>query len=105
MSMKFRQAGQGSVKDVSERDLRRELDRKEEEYLASKQKNILLIAEEEKKVELPRLLMNAPANTSDILSKYDDADAAVEDSNDDLDSSRCVLSDCHTIFLADSEGS
>lgn len=90
MSMKFRQIGQGSLKDLSERDLRRELDRKEEEYLASKQKNILLIAEEEKKVEVPRLLTNAPANTSEVLSKYDDADAAVEDSDADLDSSRCV---------------
>ena len=86
--MKFRQVGQGSATELSERDLRRELDKKEQEYLAAKQKNISVIEEEEKKLEVPRLLMNAPVNTTEVISKYDDADAAVDDSDEDLNSSR-----------------
>ena len=52
MTLKFRQYGQASAKELNERDLRRELDKKEEEYVKSKQKGIMLIEEEEKKVDV-----------------------------------------------------
>ena len=48
---------------------------------------MLAIEEEEKKIEPIRLITNAPANT-EILSKYDDADAVrADDSDEDLNTS------------------
>ena len=86
MSLKFRQTGQASRADVNERDLRRELDKREEEFVRQKEKGMKRVEEEEKKVEV-RLLTNAPSGPNgEILSKYDDAD--VVDSDEDLDSSR-----------------
>ena len=36
MSLKFRQVGQNAKSEVNERDLRNELDKKEEEYIKTK---------------------------------------------------------------------
>lgn len=96
--MKFRQLGQSSVVEVNERDLRRELDKKEEEYLAMKKKGILLIEEEERKIDVPRLLMNAPVASQ----KYDDTDAVTQDSDDDLESSRYSYEYAHFVSCFDS---
>ena len=54
---------------------------------------ILAIEDEEKKVEPMRLLTDAPINT-EILSKYDDADAVgADDSDEDLETSSDEESD------------
>ena len=88
MSLKYRQTGQNSSRELNERDLRRELDKREEEHLKAKQKGIQDIEEEEKKVDI-RLLTNAPAAGGEETTKYDDADAV--DSDDDLDTSRLEM--------------
>ena len=51
MSLKYRQIGQNAKVEVNERDLRKELDKKEEEYVKQKNKggwvyDILLLANE-----------------------------------------------------------
>ena len=42
MSLKYRQIGQNAKAEVNERDLRRELDKKEEEYIKQKNKGNLI---------------------------------------------------------------
>jgi protein CWC15 len=89
--LKFRQPGQGSVKEVQNADLRYELDRKEEEYTSQKNKAFSMVLEEEKKVDVKLLLENKPTPVDqDILNKYDDAD--IDGGSDDgFDSSRYIF--------------
>ena len=43
MSLKFRQIGQNAKSEVNERDLRKELDKKEEEYVKNKNKGQFVV--------------------------------------------------------------
>lgn len=89
--MKYRAVGQSSSSDMVHRDLAAELDRREREFVAEKNKHIAGIEEEEKAVDTKRLLITAAestAATSEPTKTYDDADA--QGSDDDFDSSRWV---------------
>ena len=80
--MKYRQIGQASSLEMEERDLRRELQMKEDQYLREKRQVLQLIEEEEKKVDVDKitlLLTNAASSSSD-KPNFDDEDAdEVED--------------------------
>ena len=99
--LKFRQVGQSSQSEILSRNLKGELERKEEEHLKSKQKAILMIEEEEKKVDVPRLLTNAPHIDNATLKKYDDSDVVADKNSEDDLSSRFFLSDIHNFYMID----
>ena len=87
--LKFRQFGQASQSEMVARDFRAEIDAKEEQSLAEKNKGLLAItnAPSDKNAEPIRLLTDAPVvNIDEIKSKYDDADAVEGNSDDDLES-------------------
>lgn len=87
--LKFRQVGQATVDEMRERDLKTEIDAKEEAFIAEKNKSFALITNEEKKVNVPLLLKNKPEVNPEALQKYDDADVEDDDaSGDGFDSSR-----------------
>ena len=63
MSLKYRQIGQNAKVEVNERDLRKELDKKEEEYIKQKNKggwvyNILLLSNEVNSIQFIFLCCN-----------------------------------------------
>lgn len=86
--LKFRQPGQSTQDDIKNSDLKYDLDRKEQEYVAQKNKAITMILQEEKKIDVPLLLKNKPEIDEEVLKKYDDAD--IDQSDDGFDSSRLV---------------
>lgn len=92
--LKFRQLGQASEQEVSQKNLRYELEQKETKYVLEKDKNTAWLAKEEAKIDVPLLLKNQPELDSERLEKYDDKDAEVEDS-DDFDSSRYEIFQYH----------
>lgn len=84
--LKFRQLGQSTQDEVKSNDLRYDLDRKEQEYVAQKNKAITMILQEEKKIDVQLLLKNKPEIDEEVLKKYDDDD--IDQSDDGFDSSR-----------------
>jgi len=86
--LKYRTPGQASSSDMIHRDLAAELERREREFVAEKNKHIADIEEEEKAVDTKRLLLTSTADSAATgpSKKYDDTDA--KGSDDDFDSSR-----------------
>ncbi len=85
--LKFRQFGQNSVAEILGKDFKNQLDKNEAEVLANKNKDLVHLLEEEKKVDV-KLLMDKPEVDPDKINKYDDADADLGDSDKDLENSR-----------------
>lgn len=85
MTLKYRQVGQSSAEEMISKDLRTELNHKEDNYVAAKNRNsVSLIENEEKSVDVLKLITNKPDITS-VKGKYNDEDADVEDGNSDRD--------------------
>lgn len=92
--LKVRQFGQNTAEELRDRDFREEIEAKEDAHIKEKNRTLALITEEERKVDVPLLLMNKPEIDPVVLQKYDDADAEVdyeEKSDDGFDSSRYAL--------------
>ena len=85
--MKYRQTGQASVSEMEERDLRRELQMKEDVFLRDKKQVLQLIEEEEKSVDVEKikLLLTNGLSESNENRHYDDEDAG-EVEEDELQS-------------------
>lgn len=88
--LKFRQFGQATQEELRNVDLKYDLDRKEEEHIVQKNKAIVMILNEEKKVDIPLLLKNKPEVNEEVLKKYDDSDVD-QGSDDGFDSSRYLI--------------
>lgn len=84
--LKFRQFGQASHEEVNQRDLRSELEQRENKFVLEKDKTTAWLAKEEANIDVPLLLKNQPEMDSEKLQQYDDKDVEV-DSDDDFDSS------------------
>jgi protein CWC15 len=84
--LKFRQFGQASHEEVNQRDLRSELEQRENKFVLEKDKTTAWLAKEEANIDVPLLLKNQPEMDSKKLQQYDDKDVEV-DSDDDFDSS------------------
>lgn len=87
-TLKFRQIGQSSEEEMNKRNILEELEQREYEQLSEKNKAILQIENEEKKVDSIALLKNHAEVINTETSKYDDADADYDDRDNDFDSSR-----------------
>lgn len=87
--LKVRQFGQNTVEELRNRDFREEIESREEAHTKERNRTLALITEEERKVDVPLLLMNKPEIDPVVLQKYDDADAEVdyEENDDGFDSS------------------
>jgi protein CWC15 len=85
--LKFRQIGQSSTEEMKLKDLKYELETKEELNLIDKKSAISMIENEEKKVDVILLLKNKPDIDPELLKKYDDADINNSGSEDGFDSS------------------
>ena len=85
--MKYRQTGQASVSEMEERDLRRELQMKEDGFLRDKKQVLQLIEEEEKSVDVEKikLLLTNGLSESNENRNHDDEDAG-EVEEDELQS-------------------
>jgi hypothetical protein len=90
-TLKFRQIGQSHPEEMSRRNVLDELEQREYEQLSEKNKAILQIESEEKKVDSIALLKNH-AETATESSKFDDSDAEFDDRDNEFDSSRYVAS-------------
>ena len=91
--LKVRQFGQNTADELRDKDFREEIESREEAHIKEKNRALALITEEERKVDVPLLLLNKPEIDPVVLQKYDDADAEVdydEKSDDGFDSSRYV---------------
>lgn len=72
------------------RDFREDIESREDAITKERNRTMALITEEERKVDVPLLLMNKPEVDPVVLQKYDDADVEVdyeEKSDDGFDSS------------------
>ena len=89
-TLKFRQFGQNSKEELTQRDLKDELLRREQEYSNTKKNSLALIQNEEKQDNVLKLLENRPSATT--VTKYNDTDAdlggAEIESDKDVESSR-----------------
>lgn len=89
--MKYRQIGQSSQEEMRRHDLREELSHREEAHLQEKRKQLSLIEQEEKMVELPPVLMlkNVEEN-----NRFDDDDLDIQESSTgEFDSRFAVIFD------------
>ena len=89
-TLKFRQIGQSNPEEMNRRNILDELERREYEQLSEKNKAILQIENEEKKVDSIALLKNhaETVTANDSSSKFDDSDADFDDRDNEFDSSR-----------------
>ena len=88
-NLKFRKLGQSSQNEIRSRDYKAELQIIEEEHLSVKKKELARItsSKPENISELPRLLTDAPMQSTDELrKKYDDSDAENGESDNELES-------------------
>lgn len=86
--LKFRQPGQGTAEDIRAKDLKYELELKEQKHEFEKNKAFNTLLNEEKKVDVALLLKDRPeVNVDDLKEKYDDADIDEGNSDDEFDSS------------------
>lgn len=84
--LKFRNVGQSSTIEMEDRDLRQELNIRENQYMQDKKKALELIEDAERKIDVDRvttLLLTTDAQTKN----YDDADVEVDYSDDELQES------------------
>jgi protein CWC15 len=86
--LKFRQIGQSTQSEMNERNILDELEQREYEQLSEKNKAILQIENEEKKVDSLALLKNHAEVIAPVSgSKFDDEDADYDDRDHEFDSS------------------
>lgn len=86
--IKYRQVGQSSEKEMRMKDLKAELEEREAVHLASKENALAMIENEEKAVDVVKLITNGEKpDLLAIASKYNDADVEAGDSDKDFDSS------------------
>jgi protein CWC15 len=89
-TLKFRQIGQSNPEEMERRSFLDELEKREYEQLSEKNKAILQIESEEKKVDSIALLKNHAevVTATGSSSKFDDSDADFDDRDNEFDSSR-----------------
>lgn len=85
--LKFRQVGQSSKNEMEERNILEELEKREYEQLSAKNKAILEIEKEEKKIDSIALLKNHEEKKEEI-KQYNDSDVDYDERDDEFDSSR-----------------
>mmetsp|Transcript_13729 Transcript_13729/g.13791 ORF Transcript_13729/g.13791 Transcript_13729/m.13791 type:complete len:232 (+) Transcript_13729:114-809(+) len=86
--IKYRQSGQSTEEDMRMKNLRAELDEREKAHIASKKSALAMIEQEEKSVDVVKLITNGEKpDLKAIASKYNDADVDGGESDKDFDSS------------------
>mmetsp|Transcript_6238 Transcript_6238/g.6517 ORF Transcript_6238/g.6517 Transcript_6238/m.6517 type:complete len:236 (+) Transcript_6238:50-757(+) len=90
--LKFRQVGQSSKNEMEERNILEELEKREYEQLSAKNKAILEIEKEEKKIDSIALLKNHEEKKEEI-KQYNDSDVDYDERDDEFDSSSDEESD------------